>query len=128
MPISRETTSSDSPRNSRMTISRLRVALQRWMTFGPAFSPGPVGSFGLFFGFSIGPSIWTIRCPTSSTADHQEHQPALTDDGVEAGEAVVADLGGHAVDAQVPGTGIVHADPARGFQPDPLDRGLLGME
>src|SRR5689334_15307301 len=70
MPISRETASSDSPRNSRMTISRLRVALQRWMTFGPAFSPGPVGSFGLFFGFSIGPSIWTIRCPTSSTADH----------------------------------------------------------
>src|SRR5690349_24717355 len=72
MPISRETASSDSPRNSRMTISRLRVALQRWMTLGPAFSPGPVGSFGLFFGFSIGPSIWTIRCPTSSTADHAE--------------------------------------------------------
>src|SRR3954447_21984810 len=40
------------------------------MTVGPAFSPELVGSFGLFFGFAIGSSIWTIRCPTSSTADH----------------------------------------------------------
>jgi hypothetical protein len=40
------------------------------MTFDPVFSPALVGSFGLFFGFSIGPSIWIIRCPTSSTADH----------------------------------------------------------
>ena len=59
---------------------------------------------------------------------HQEHQPALGCDGVEAGEAVVADLGGHPVDAQVPGAGIVNADPARGFQPGLLDRRLLGME
>src|SRR3954471_18534051 len=72
MPVSRETASSDSPRSSRMTISRLRVALQRWMTFGPAFPPGTVGSCGLFFGFSIVPYIWTIRCPLSSTADHPE--------------------------------------------------------
>ena len=59
---------------------------------------------------------------------HQEHQPALGCDGVEAGEAVVADLGGHAVDAQVPGAGIVNTDPARGFQPGLLDRRFLGME
>jgi hypothetical protein len=39
------------------------------MIFDPAFSPALVGSFGLFFGFSIGPSIWIIQCPTSSTAD-----------------------------------------------------------
>jgi hemolysin activation/secretion protein len=26
----------------------------------------------LFFGFPIGSSIWTIRCPTSSTADQAE--------------------------------------------------------
>src|SRR4051794_27481620 len=39
------------------------------MTFGPAFSPESVGSLGLFFGLSIGSSIWIIRCPTSSTAD-----------------------------------------------------------
>src|SRR3954467_5738673 len=82
MPISRETASSDSPRSSRMTISRLRAALQRWMTFGPAFSPGFVGSFGLFFGFSIGPSMWIIRCPTSSTADH-ELDKARTQDAKE---------------------------------------------
>src|SRR3712207_5400004 len=43
------------------------------MTFGSAFAPELVGSFGLVFGLSIGSSIWTIRCPTSSTAD----QPAL---------------------------------------------------
>src|SRR5690349_12168910 len=43
------------------------------MTVAPAFSPELVGSFGLFFGFAIGSSIWTIRCPTSSTADQQLH-------------------------------------------------------
>src|SRR3954465_2534412 len=47
------------------------------MTFGPAFPPGPVGSCGLFFGFSIVPSIWTIRCPTSSTADQAEVVAAI---------------------------------------------------
>src|SRR3954470_3236862 len=40
------------------------------MTFGSAFSPESVGSLGLFFGLSIDSSIWIIRCPTSSTADH----------------------------------------------------------
>src|SRR3954451_20153302 len=59
---------------------------------------------------------------------HQEHQSALGCDGVEAGEAIVADLGGHPVDAQVPGAGIVNTDPAGGFQPGLLERGLLGME
>src|SRR4051794_37010468 len=44
------------------------------MTFGSAFSPESVGSFGLFFGLSIDSSIWIIRCPTSSTAD----QPVLS--------------------------------------------------
>src|SRR3712207_5665923 len=43
------------------------------MTCGAAFSSKVLGSSGLFCGFSIGPSIWTIRCPTSSTADQQEH-------------------------------------------------------
>jgi hypothetical protein len=57
-----------------------------------------------------------------------EPQPALGADGVEAGEAVVANLGGHAIDAQVPGAGIVNADPASGFQPALLDRRFLSVE
>jgi hypothetical protein len=33
----------------------------------------------LFFGFSIGPSIWIIRCPTSSTADQEQLHRACAD-------------------------------------------------
>ena len=46
------------------------AAAQPAEIFGLACSPEFGGSFGLFFGFAIGSSIWIIRCPTSSTADH----------------------------------------------------------
>ena len=63
-----------------------------------------------------------------ATQGHQEHQPVLVADGIEAGEAVVTDLGDDAVAAEVARSGVVHRNPPRRLQAGLLDRRLFGVE
>ncbi len=62
------------------------------------------------------------------TQGHQEHQPVLVADGIEAGEAIVTDLGDDAVAAEVARSGVVDRNPPRRLQAGLLDRRLFHVE